>query len=131
MVLQGIVIPESSASCDSWRAYHTTLKQKFGKVNARTLWLKTWEFNGSVSCTTNADFNKWLKKNEIDVSSAATRAIADVSAIGGNILGFGKMATRLITIGVPVVLVFALLLLAYLSRGTTIKDVAGLHPGVR
>ena len=106
-------IPESNSPCEQWRIYFDQLKKELGEVNARLVWLITWQSNGSASCTTNADFNAWLKQNEIDVSSAATRAVADVSSIGGNILGLGKNLTKMISVGVPVVLGLVLLVVLY------------------
>ena len=87
-----IHVPEQGSPCELWKTYLKEL-QYFGKNTAKTAWLLTWQKNGSTSCTTNASFNKWLKRNDIDVSSAATRAVADLSAIQGNIFGFGKKLT--------------------------------------
>ena len=135
VIIQDIIIPGSSPPCDTWKAYYKKLNGKFGKVNARMIWLKTWEINGSSSCTTNADFNKWLKQNDIDVSSAATRAVADISQIGGNILGFGKTMTKVLMIGVPVTLgVVVLLILFFMvktAREAKPSDLAMLHPAGR
>ena len=135
IIIQDIIIPTSSSPCDSWRAYFKKLKEKFGAVNARMIWLKTWEVNGSASCTTNANFNKWLKQNDIDVSSAATRAVADISQVGGNILGFGKTMTKAMMIGVPatlgVVVLMILIFLFRVSKEAKITDLAALHPAGR
>jgi hypothetical protein len=98
------IIPDQGSPCDTWKVYFEKLREQIGKDNAKIIWLATWKQNGSLSCTTNDDFNKFLKKNQIDVSVALTRAIADVSAIGGNILGLGKTMTKLFAIGVPLVL---------------------------
>lgn len=129
------LIPESGDPCDMWRAYFTKLKKEVGHENAKMLWLITWSQNGSVSCTTNADFNKFLKRNAIDVSSAGTRAVADISAIGGNILGLGKNLTKVLSIGIPIalvsVLVVILIILFNTAKKTDASDVAMLHPAGR
>ncbi len=129
------IIPEPGDPCDIWRAYFSKLKSEVGKENAKMLWLITWSKNGSSTCTTNEDFNKFLKKNEIDVSSAATRAIADVSAIGSNVLGLNKNLTKVISIGVPValsaILLFILILLFNVARKTEPKDLVMMYPGGR
>lgn len=128
-------IPESDSPCDLWRAYYDKLLKEVGRNNARTIWLVTWTQNGSTSCTTNADFNRWLKQNEIDVSNAATRAVADVSAIGGNILGLGKSLSKVLSIGVPVLLggvvVVILILLLKSSKKMELQDLAALTPAGR
>jgi len=129
------IIPESSDPCDLWRAYFTKLKQELGRENAKMIWLITWSKNGNITCTTNEDFNKFLKKNEIDVSSAATRAIADISTIGSNVLGLNKRITKVFSIAVPVslaaILVFIIYLLYNVARKTDPKDLVMLYPGAR
>lgn len=135
LVIDNIIIPESDSPCSEWVSYFTKLKRNFGTVNARMLWLYTWKFNGSTSCTTCAEFNSWLKRNKIDVSSAATRAIADISAIGGNVLGFGKNITKMMSIVIPVVSISVILIvlffLAKQAKSATLNDVAMLHPAGR
>jgi len=129
------VVPESGDSCELWRTYFTKLKKEVGTENAKTLWLITWGQNGSASCTTNPAFNKFLKRNEIDVSSAGTRAIADISSIGGNILGLGKNLTKILSIGVPValgaILLVILIILFNSARKADVKDLAVLNPATR
>ena len=125
-------IPESGDPCDLWKTYFDTLKKQVGTTNARYLWLVTWNANGDVSCTTNAEFNRFLKRNEIDVSSAATRAVADVSAIGGNLLGLGKNLTKVLSIGIPValggILVVILMILLKTGQSADAKDLAQFTP---
>lgn len=129
------LIPESGSPCDLWRAYFDQLKKEVGVKNARRIWLLTWSKNGSSSCTTSAEFNRWLSKNEIDVSTAASRAIADLSQIGGNVLGLGKNITRMITIGVPVALgtvgLIVLVILLNTAKKTDATAVATLTPAGR
>ncbi len=128
-----IVVPDPGSPCDAWKVYFDTLRQMVGKDNAKNIWLATWKFNGALSCTTNADFNQFLKKNQIDVSIAATRAIADVSAIGGNILGLGKSLSKMLAIGVPVLLgsvfLVVIILLAKAAKKTDVIDLALLATG--
>lgn len=127
------LIPDPGSPCDTWRVYFEKLRSQVGKDNAKIIWLMTWEKNGSAKCTTNADFNNFLKKNDIDVSSAATRAIADVSAIGGNILGLGKTMSKMLSIGVPLVfasmLIVVIMLLIKAAKKTDAVDIAMLASG--
>lgn len=129
------LIPEPGDPCDIWRAYYSRLKREVGKENARMIWLVTWSKNGDTTCTTNSEFNSFLAKNEIDVSIAATRAVADISAIGGNILGLGKNLTKVLSIGIPVtlgvILIAILMFLLRTSKKVDVKDVAMLHPAGR
>ncbi|MEO9870353.1 MAG: hypothetical protein ABJQ69_03560 [Ekhidna sp.] len=125
-------IPEKGSPCDLWRTYFTKLKSEVGAENAKMLWLITWDKNGSASCTTNAAFNKWLKRNEIDVSSAASRAVADVSAIGANILGLSKNMTKALSFGVPILLggvtIVILMVLFNTAKKADLSDVAAITP---
>ena len=116
------VIPEPDSPCDLWRGYFDKLKTEVGTDNARTIWLVTWQANGSGSCTTNAAFNKWLTKNRLDVSSAATRAVADISGIGSNILGFGKGLTKTLSIAIPLTLAGVLAAILYILFNTAKKS---------
>ena len=134
-----IHIPDKGSSCQLWKTYYKELLH-YGRNTAKTAWLLTWNENGSSSCTTNADFNKWLKRNDIDVSSAATRAVADLSAIQGNILGFGKKLSGVASV-TPLILIAAGLgtsVLLFIILYNTIKkndvdagDVAALFPQTR
>jgi hypothetical protein len=127
------LIPDPGSPCDTWRVYFEKLSAQVGKDNAKIIWLTTWNRNGSTSCTTNADFNKFLKKNGIDVSSAASRAVADYAAIGGNILGLGKNLSKMLSIGVPVlmasVIAVVIILLLRAAKKADVMDVALLASG--
>lgn len=129
---KSFLVPESSDPCELWVGYFNSLKAALGTSNARTIWLVTWKTNGSSSCTTNGDFNKWLQKNRIDVSSAATRAIADASEIGSNFMGLGKNLSKVASIAVPVTLTFLLAIIAVILWNTAKKvdatDLASLTP---
>lgn len=128
-------IPEKGSPCDLWRAYFDKLKKEVGRDNAKVIWLVTWKENPSSSCTTNPDFNRWLKQNDIDVSSAATRAIADLSSIGGNVLGLGKNLSKLLSIGIPVLLggvfLVVIIMLINTTRKMDVSDAAAMLPAGR
>ena len=129
---KSFVVPESGDPCDLWRGYILKLKKETGYENAKMLWLITWSKNGSTSCTTNAEFNRFLRKNEIDVSSASTRAVADISAVGSNVLGMGRNLTKVFSLGLPITL--GLILLAILvvlfntAKDADASDLASLYP---
>ncbi len=126
------IVPESNDPCELWVGYFNTLKAAVGTTNARTIWLVTWKTNGSSSCTTNVNFNRWLQKNKIDVSSAATRAIADASEIGSNFMGLGKNLSKVASIAVPITLSLLLALIGLILWNTAKKadatDLAMLTP---
>ena len=65
----------------------------------------------------------------------ATRTIADLSEIGGNIFGLGKNLTKILSIGVPVILAVVLVGIIVLLRNTSkdadITDLAMLTPAGR
>ncbi|WP_027393164.1 hypothetical protein [Aquimarina latercula] len=129
---KALLVPEPSDPCELWVGYFNSLKAALGTNNARTIWLVTWKTNGSSSCTTNGDFNRWLKKNKIDVSSAATRAIADASEIGSNFMGLGKNLSKIASVAVPVTLTFLLAIIALILWNTAKKadvtDLAAITP---
>ncbi|WP_430409248.1 hypothetical protein [Kordia sp.] len=129
---QLFLVPEAEDTCDFWTSYYSQLKKKLGKQNAKMIWLVTWKSNGSTFCTTSPTFNKWLKANDLDVSNMATRTIADLSEIGGNILGFGKNMTKILSIGIPILLIVVLIgivmVLRNSTKNATIKDLAMLTP---
>ena len=126
------LVPESGDPCELWVGYFNSLKSALGTENARTVWLVTWKTNGSSSCTTNVNFNRWLQKNKIDVSSAATRSIADISAISSNFMGLGKNLSKVASVAIPVVLSFLLALIGMILWNTAKKadasDLAMLTP---
>jgi len=129
---KSFLVPESNDPCELWVGYFNSLKADLGTSNARTLWLVTWKTNGSSSCTTNGNFNRWLKKNNMDVSSAATRAIADASEIGSNFMGLGKNLSKVAAIGIPVTLVLILTVIGTIlwntGKNANVKDLAMLTP---
>lgn len=129
------LVPEADDPCDLWTSYYARLKSELGSDNAKMIWLITWKTNGSTSCTTSPNFNQWLQKNNLDVSNMATRTIADLSEIGGNLFGLGKNLTKVLSIGVPVVLAVVLIgvivLLRNSSRNAELSDLAMLTPAGR
>ncbi|EDP96537.1 hypothetical protein U8527_10505 [Kordia algicida OT-1] len=129
---QVFLIPEAEDTCDFWTSYYRQLKKKLGKHNAKMIWLVTWKSNGSTFCSTSPTFNKWLKTNDLNVSNMATRTIADLSGIGGSILGFGKNMTKILSLGIPILLIVVLIgiviMLRNSTKNATIKDLAMLTP---
>jgi len=109
-----IQIPTPNSPCDLWKTYLQQLQKEVGKENAKVLWLMTWQENGAVSCTTNPSFNDFLKRNGIEVSNLATKAIAESSELGMNILGLGKRLSKFISIGVPIALTGALAVILFM-----------------
>lgn len=132
-VIQDIIIPEKSSACSEWISYFKKLEEKFGAENAKTIWLKTWQVNGSTAtCTSRPDFNTFFKKQDIDVTNLATSAVASAADLGGSILGLGKGFTKVLTYGVPVVLTAVIAAVLYaivkISKNTSASDIAALTP---
>ena len=132
-IIQDIIIPEKSSECSEWISYFKKLEEKFGAENAKTIWLRTWQVNGStVSCTSRPDFNAFFKKQDINVTNLATSSIANVADLGGSIMGLGKNITKVLTYGVPIVLTAVIATILYatikVSQNTTASDVAVLTP---
>jgi len=100
-----LVVPQKDDPCDLWITYFDRLQQAVGKSHAKTVWLITWQSQGAISCTTRPAFNSWLSRKGLEVSNLATRTIADVSAIQGNLFGLGKSLTKVLAVGVPLLLV--------------------------
>ena len=113
-----LIIPEKGSSCSLWESYYEELKQVTGKKNAKVLWLVTWKENGSSACLVKSGFVAWLNSHDLDVTNAATNAIADLSDIGDNLLGLGKGLTRLIRTGAPVALAIATVLMLFTAFRT-------------
>lgn len=126
------LVPEADDPCDFWTSYFAKLKQALGQENAKMIWLVTWKTNGALSCATRPNFNIWLKKNNLDVSNMATRTIADISEIGGHVFGLGKTLTKMLSIGIPVVLAVVFIGIIMLIRNTSqqanLSDMAKLTP---
>lgn len=132
-IIQDIIIPEKSSECSEWISYFKKLEEKFGVENAKTIWLKTWQVNGSVTtCTTRPDFNAFFKKHDIDVTNMATAAVASAADLGGSIMGLGKGLTQVLTWGVPIVATAfigaVLYLIVKVAKNITASDVAMLTP---
>lgn len=129
---KSFLVPEPDDPCELWVGYFNSLKADLGIHNARTIWLVTWKTNGSSSCTTNGKFNAWLVKNKIDVSSAATRAIADASQIGSNFMGLGKNLSKIASIALPATLTLILVIIGLVLWNTAKKadvtDIADYTP---
>ena len=132
-IIQDIIVPEKSSECSEWISYFKKLQEKFGAENAKTIWLKTWQVNGSTTaCTSRPDFNAYFKKQDIDVTNLATSAVASAADLGGSILGLGKGITKVLTYGVPIVLTAVIAAVLYaivkVSKNTTASDIAALTP---
>ncbi|MFY9308637.1 MAG: hypothetical protein WAQ28_06230 [Bacteroidia bacterium] len=132
-IIQDIIIPEKSSECSEWISYFKKLEAKFGAENAKTIWLKTWQVNGSTaSCTTRPDFNTFFKKQDIDVTNLATAAVASASDLGSSIMGLGKGLTKILTYGVPIVATAIIATILYtivkVAKNTTASNVVALTP---
>jgi hypothetical protein len=132
-IIQDIIVPEKSSECSEWISYFKKLEGKFGAENAKTIWLKTWQVNGSTAtCTSRPDFNAFFKKQDVDVTNLATAAVASAADLGGSILGLGKGITKVLTYGVPIVLTAVIAAVLYaivkVSKNTSASDLAALTP---
>lgn len=132
-IIQDIIIPEKSSECSEWISYYKKLDSKFGAENAKTIWLKTWQVNGSTaSCTTRPDFNAFFKKQDIDVTNLATAAVASAADLGGSLMGLGKGITKMLVYGVPIVLTVVIGAIVYsvvrVAKNATPGDIASLTP---
>lgn len=128
-------IPGKDSPCDQWKQYYSQLRSAVGSRHAKTIWLLTWKHNGTISCMTNAAFNRWMEKHGITVSNAATKAIADVSSIGDHMLGLGKNLTGILSYGIPIliggVVVTLLILLYNTAKKGDVSTLAMLSPAGR
>ncbi len=126
------VIPEKDDPCDLWIGYFDALKKSVGHDHAKTLWLITWKSNGAVSCTTRPVFNTWMSKQGLDVSNIATRTVSDLAQIQSNFFGLGKNLTKVVAIGVPVILIALLIGILVIGKktvdSTDIDDLKMLTP---
>ena len=127
-----LLIPQANDPCDLWISYFKQLEKLLGGTNAKMIWLITWKSNASVSCTTSPVFNKWLKKQKLDVSNIASQSIADLSEIGSNLFGLGKQLSKILSIGIPIVLAVVLISIIVILRNTTkntdVTDLTALTP---
>ena len=127
-----LLIPEASDPCDLWISYFKQLKKLLGHSNAKMIWLITWKSNTPASCGTSPVFNKWLKKQKLDVSNIASQSIADLSEIGANLFGLGKQLSKVLAVGVPILLAVILITIIVVLRNTTknadVTDLAALTP---
>ncbi len=126
------VIPEKDDPCDLWIGYFDALKKSVGTDHAKTLWLITWKSNGAVACTTRPAFNGWMDKQGLDVSNIATRTVSDLAQIQSNFFGLGKNLTKVVVIGVPVILIALLIGVLVIGKkavdNTDIDDIKMLTP---
>ncbi len=126
------VIPEKDDPCDLWIGYYDTLKKAVGSTHAKTLWLITWKSNGAIGCTTRPSFNGWMGKQGLDVSNIATRTVSDLAQIQSNFFGLGKNLTKVVAIGVPVILIALILGVLVIGKkavdSTDIEDIKMLTP---
>ena len=128
-----ILIPPTGSPCATWKTYFQQLKRKYGAANARQLWLFTWKHRGSSSCTTDPAFVKWLKKQDLDVSSTATSFVADISQIGKNFMGLGKNMSKVLSLALPITLGLVGLGFGYVIYQAARKPelLSNLHPAGR
>ena len=127
------LVPTSSDPCELWRGFYIDLKRKVGPVNARKVWLFVWSYNGSDLCTTSTGFNRFLKANKIDVSSAATRSFAHLVKTGENFLSLSSGLTKALSVAIPITLAAALIIaivIAFnLSRQKNLSNLTSLASG--
>ena len=132
VINQTLLVPESGSPCEAWKTYFDQLKSMVGTDYARQLWLYTWDFEGASACTSDPHFSKWLLKHDLDVTNVATRALADFSEVGSNVLGLGKTLTGMTRYAVPALLILTLLLVVYLvpklSKSESLSQMAMLTP---
>tara|TARA_Y100000034_G_scaffold123044_1_gene169309 strand:- start:182 stop:613 length:432 start_codon:yes stop_codon:yes gene_type:complete len=137
MTIEGIIIPQNDSPCSQWIGYHRNLKRKFGKASANAIWLQTWKYEGATGCTADPEFNQYLEKYDIDVSSEITAAVAGMKNIGNEFFGVVGMYGNVIKYGVPIMIaivavpVALLLIRIALGKPTGAETVAKFVPAGR
>jgi len=130
-IIQNIPIPDKGEPCDLWIDYFGKLKDRFGKENARMIWLKTWEVNGSIFCTTQPHFTDFVQKNGIDVSNALTRGVANATELSEGLMDLANMLVKSTKVVVPALLLIVLYFIAKSAKSLNPADVVGMLPQAR
>ncbi len=108
-------IPTTNFRDAQWIEGHKSIKKRYSRKVANTLFLETWQARGTSSANTTA-LRAYMKRNKIEFSRNAFEWTDDLFYSIGDIFAFGFGFTRIVTI-VLVVIVVAFIALVLFKIG--------------
>jgi hypothetical protein len=100
-------IPNIKSSDTAWIQYYRDLKRDFGRRNANSIWVATWEQRGGKNSSANTVMlRNEMKKHKIEVTTTGGAKLLDFADnVGDTLSTVFKMGTILVftTIGITVI----------------------------
>lgn len=97
-------IPQLNSRADEWIAWHKTLKAKFGKKVANSLWMKAWAKRGSNNSNTS-ELRSYMDGNGIKLDASAWNKVTDFGGGAMDFVGNFFQAGQILAIGLGVIIV--------------------------
>lgn len=79
------IIPKRSASASEWILWHKSLKSRYGKATANTLWIEAWNARGkstsvltSSSPANTTELRRYLESQDITIDQGTFDYVADI-----------------------------------------------------
>lgn len=118
-------IPTSSDSSEVWIEWHKSLKKWFSKNEANTHFVRFWNQRaGAGSDADTTDLRKYMKEQDVNLSTTAGGKVADMSAgIADWFASIGKIILILLIVGGVVVIgVYAFKKVAPTAKAINLKQ---------
>jgi len=112
-MIDGIMIPDSNSNCAAWKIYYKNLDKRFSRNRSNEIFLLTWQYNGSTSCTTDADFNEYFAKKGMNLPGALAGALASYKKTAGGMFNTLANVTTFTLYAIPIIAGGALLIILY------------------
>src|SRR3989304_7825161 len=107
-------IPNRQSSSASWIKWHETMKSRYGKKEANTLFLKAWDKRGGAgsSASTN-ELREYMKDNDVVLDTTTLESITDTASKGLDGIGDFFTMGKYVAIAVGVIIVGGLGMLIF------------------
>lgn len=97
-------IPQYNSGFEAWINWYDSLKQNFGKKQAKSLWIKAWKIRGNSSANTN-ELRTYMKKQGVSIDKSAWDSAVDTAVSAGDFFGDVAGVGKYVGIGVAVIVV--------------------------
>lgn len=129
------IIPTKQSSSQAWIQWHKAMKNRYGKKQANTLFVKAWDMRGGAgsSASTN-ELREYMKDNDVVLDTTTIENIVDTTSTGLDALGDVFTTGKYLFLGLGVIVVGGLAMLVYNVAKNPAKSVATaaqFHPATR
>jgi len=129
------IIPNKQSSSQAWIDWHKSMKNRYGKKQANSLFIKAWDIRGGAGSkgSTN-ELREYMKGNDVVLDTTAMEDVLDTTSSGLDWIGDSLSMGKYFGIAIGVIVIGGAGMLIYNIAKDPIKAASAasnLHPATK